>query len=129
MNTGDPGETQYLLSIGLTDSCHGWDSRHLPQDTGQGQHFGPGSGILLAGGCELGTAHGGAQLALQAPGLPHTDSFPSLMALASCPPHPVRHTWSMALLGFSHLLKVHQHSPVTVAWLSFLLLLPRGFKP
>lgn len=57
-----------------------------------GQHFGSGSGILLAGGWEPCTAHGGAQLALQAPGLPHMGSFPSLMALASCTvlsPHPV----------------------------------------
>lgn len=97
-----------------------------------GQHFGSGSGILLAGGCEPCTAHGGAQLALQASGLPHMGSLPTLMALASCTvltPHPLGHTWNMASLGFFYLLKGHQHGPVSVAWLSFLLMLPRGFKP
>jgi hypothetical protein len=103
-----------------------------PKMLDPGQHFGSGSGIVLAGGCEPCTAHGGTHLALQAPGLSHTGSFPLLIVLASCTvltPQPLGHTWNMAPLGFSHLLKVHQHSPVTMALLSFLLLLPRGLKP
>jgi hypothetical protein len=30
VNIGDLGETRYVLSVGLMDSCHGWESRHLP---------------------------------------------------------------------------------------------------
>lgn len=99
-----------------------------PKTLDPGQHFGSGSGIVLAGGCEPCTAHGGAQLALQAPGL-FISTACGISFLYSADPPSTRSHLEYGPTGILPFTKEHQHSPVAVAQLSFPLLLPRGLKP